>query len=234
MNDLKIFNNEEFGAIRTIEENSKIWFCGKDVAAALGYTNPQKAIKDHCKAPGVTIRSVGVQTGCKTDGNPAIQYVEMKFISEPNLYRLICNSKLPSAERFEEWVFEEVLPTIRQTGRYEIPQERQYTPTRPLTTDDYTEAAKTIAKCHNSRLPIVIDLYRKAGLDIAEINHTEIEQTVEDDLVELLSHYSLKELCELLNLAKSTVYYYQTGKVKPRNKRKQYIIQTLKGTVITE
>lgn len=115
----------------------------------------------------------------------------------------------------------------------EFPQERQYISTRPLTTDDYTEAAKTIAKCHNSRLPIVIDLYKKAGLDIAEITHTETEQTVEDDLVELLSQYTLSELCNLLNLAKSTVYYYRTGKVKPRNKRKQYIVQTLKGTVIT-
>lgn len=111
----------------------------------------------------------------------------------------------------------------------EFPQERQYISTRPLTTDDYTEAAKTIAKCHNSRLPIVIDLYRKAGLDITEI--PESEQTVEDDLVELLSQHTLNELCELLNLAKSTVYYYRTGKVKPRAKRKQYIIQTLKGTV---
>lgn len=115
----------------------------------------------------------------------------------------------------------------------EFTQERQYISTRPLTTDDYTEAAKTIAKCHNSRLPIVIDLYKKAGLDIAEITHTETEQTVEDDLVELLSQYTLNELCNLLNLAKSTVYYYRTGKVKPRNKRKQYIVQTLKGTVIT-
>lgn len=113
----------------------------------------------------------------------------------------------------------------------EFTQERQYISTRPLTTDDYTEAAKTIAKCHNSRLPIVIDLYKKAGLDIAEITHTETEQTVEDDLVELLSQYTLNELCNLLNLAKSTVYYYRTGKVKPRAKRKQYIIQTLKGTV---
>lgn len=115
----------------------------------------------------------------------------------------------------------------------EFPQERQYIPTRPLTTDDYTEAAKTIAKCHNSRLPIVIDLYKKAGLDITEITRTDTEQMVEDDLVELLSQYTLNELCALLNLAKSTVYYYRTGKVKPRNKRKQYIVQTLKGIVIT-
>lgn len=115
----------------------------------------------------------------------------------------------------------------------EFPQERQYISTRPLTTDDYTEAAKTIAKCHNSRLPIVIDLYKKAGLDITEITRTDTEQMVEDDLVELLSQYTLNELCALLNLAKSTVYYYRTGKVKPRNKRKQYIVQTLKGTVIT-
>lgn len=110
--------------------------------------------------------------------------------------------------------------------------EQQYKPTRPLTTDDYTEAAKTIAKCHNSRLPIVLDLYRKAGLDIESIHQVQEQrmvEVVEDDvdLVELLQQYTLGELCKLLNLAKSSVYYYRTGRVKPHKKRKEFIIQTL-------
>lgn len=111
----------------------------------------------------------------------------------------------------------------------EFPQERQYKPTRPLTTDDYEETAKTIAKCHNSRLPIVIDLYRKAGLDIENIHHDLVQQVAEDDidLVELLQKYTVNELCKLLNLAKTSVYYYRTGRVKPHQKRKEYIIQTL-------
>lgn len=220
MNDLQIFNSEEFDTIRTIEENSMIWFCGKDVACALGYTNPKKAINDHCKENGVTIRSLIDSMG---------RWQEAKFINEPNLYRLICHSKLPSAERFEAWVFEEVLPAIRKTGKYEVVQEQQYRPTRPLTTDDYAEAAKTIAKCHNSRLPIVLYLYRKAGFDIEGVHQVQVEQTVEDDidLVELLQQYTVNELCKLLNLPKSSVYYYRTGRVKPHQRRKEFIIQTL-------
>lgn len=111
----------------------------------------------------------------------------------------------------------------------EFSQERQYKPTRPLTTDDYEEAAKTIVKCHNSRLPIVIDLYRKAGLDIENFHHDLVQQVAEDDidLVELLQQYTVNELCKLLNLPKTSVYYYRTGRVKPHQKRKEYIIQTL-------
>lgn len=112
MNDLQIFDNAEFGQVRTIEENGQVWFCGKDVAIALGYTNPKKCINDHCKEDGVTIRSLIDSMGREQ---------QAKFINEPNLYRLITHSKLPSAEKFEKWVFEEVLPTIRKTGHYEAP-----------------------------------------------------------------------------------------------------------------
>lgn len=106
MINLKVFNNEEFGVIRTIEENGIILFCGSDVAKALGYVKTRNAIATHCK--GALKR--GVQT------NGGIQ--EMSFIPESDLYRLIINSKLPSAEKFESWVFDEVLPSIRKTGGY--------------------------------------------------------------------------------------------------------------------
>lgn len=228
MNELQIFSNSEFGSVRTIETEGQIWFCGKDSALALGYANTQKAIKDHCKTPGVTICSVGVQTGTKVDGTPALQKVEMKFINEPNLYRLITHSKLPAAEKFERWIFEEVLPAIRRTGRYEMSQAKQHQPTRPLTTDDYMEAAKTIARCDNRRLAIVIDQYQKAGLDIQLILSTEREQQEEDDLVKLLKRYSLNELCEILNICKTSLYYYRAGIHKPHPNRYKLIITTLK------
>lgn len=105
---IQIFNNEEFGDVRTIEENGKILFCGADVAKALGYTNTRKAISDHCK--GVTKRD--------TPTNGGIQ--SLSFITEGDIYRLIAHSKLPSAEKFEKWVFDEVLPTIRKNGTYSI------------------------------------------------------------------------------------------------------------------
>lgn len=100
------FTSDEFGSVRTLIEDGRPLFCGSDVAKALGYTNSRKALSDHCK--GVTKRDT------LTDGGKQ----QMSFIPEGDLYRLIANSKLPSAERFERWVFDEVIPTIRKTGGY--------------------------------------------------------------------------------------------------------------------
>lgn len=117
-NKLEIFKNEEFGELTILEENGKQYIEATGVAKALGYSNPQKAIRDHCKEEGITIRSVGVQTGYKKDGTTAMQNVDKKFINEGNLYRLITHSKLPSAEKFESWVFDEILPSIRKHGMF--------------------------------------------------------------------------------------------------------------------
>lgn len=109
MNELQIFNSEEFGDIRTTEIDGKPYFVGTDVAKALGYSNPRKAILDHCK--GVTKRDTPTSSGIQS----------MSYINEGDLYRLIMKSKLPSAEKFETWVMDEVLPTIRKTGSYQKP-----------------------------------------------------------------------------------------------------------------
>ena len=117
MSELRIFENPSFGSIRTdVDENGKVLFCGTDVASALGYTNPRKAVRDHTK--GGTKRSIGVQTGQRADGTAAMQMVEMLFIPEGDVYRLIVHSRLPAAEQFEHWVFDEVLPSIRMRGAY--------------------------------------------------------------------------------------------------------------------
>ncbi len=106
MNQMEIFKNPEFGSIRVIEEDGKYLFCGMDVAAALGYSNPRDALRRHCK--GVVKRDT------LTEGGPQ----QLSFIPEGDVYRLIVHSKLPSAERFERWVFDEVLPSIRKHGAY--------------------------------------------------------------------------------------------------------------------
>ncbi|MCU6706916.1 Uncharacterized phage-encoded protein [uncultured Ruminococcus sp.] len=105
-NTIKTFVNEEFGSVRTIEENGKILFCGSDVAKALGYRRPKDAITAHCKG--------AVKRRLLTNGGAQ----EMKMISEGDVYRLISHSRLPSAEKFESWIFDDVLPTIRRTGGY--------------------------------------------------------------------------------------------------------------------
>lgn len=110
------FTNENFGNIRAVTISGEPYFCGNDVAKALGYAKPQNAVATHC--PHALKQSIGVQTGEKSDGTPAFQNVEMCFIPESDIYRLIMKSKLPSAEKFEAWVCDEVLPSIRKTGGY--------------------------------------------------------------------------------------------------------------------
>ena len=112
---LQVFNHEQFGDVRIIEEDGKVLFCGKDVAKALGYENPRDAIRRHCR--GVVKRD-GVSKTTNQHGVTTEQVTQMSFIPEGDLYRLITHSKLPAAERFEMWVFDEVLPTIRKTGGY--------------------------------------------------------------------------------------------------------------------
>lgn len=118
MEYLKIFNNEEFGNISVISINNKEYFEAIAVAESLGYTNPRAAIIRHCDEEGVTFHDVGVVTGKDINGNDAIQYVTKKFIDEGNVYRLIIKSKLPSAKRFEKWIMEEVIPSLRINGAY--------------------------------------------------------------------------------------------------------------------
>lgn len=109
--DLKIFENEKFGEVIILENNGKFEFGATEVAKALGYTNPRDAIQRHCKKRGVVKHDVPhPQSKNKT--------ISKNFIDEGNLYRLITHSKLPEAEKFERWVFDEILPTIRKTGGY--------------------------------------------------------------------------------------------------------------------
>lgn len=111
MNELMIFNNPEFGEIRTIEENGKVLFCGNDVAKALGYKRPNDAISAHCR--GTVKRRITDSIGREQ---------EMNFIPEGDIYRLAAKSELPGAERFESWIFDEVLPSIRKHGAYLTPE----------------------------------------------------------------------------------------------------------------
>lgn len=107
MNEIQIFNNPEFGEIRTLEINNEPWFVGKDIADVLGYTNPQKAIRDHVDDEDKTLNETFTVNGTSP-----------WLINESGLYSMILSSKLPSAKSFKHWVTSEVLPSIRKTGNY--------------------------------------------------------------------------------------------------------------------
>lgn len=133
MNELQIFNNPEFGEIRTLEEEGKVLFCASDVAKALGYIRPNDAIASHCRST-VKRRIPHPQSPEKT--------IEMSFIPESDVYRLSFGSKLPTAERLTDWIVEEVIPTIRKHGAYMTPEVIE----RTLTDPDYIIQLATTLK----------------------------------------------------------------------------------------
>ena len=113
MNQLQLFNHPEFGGVRVITIDNEPYFVGTDVANALGYTNPQKALRDH--VPGKYKRTERIV-------HPSGGAQDTIVISEAGLYKLVMRSKLPNAEKFSDWVCEEVLPSIRKTGMYIDPR----------------------------------------------------------------------------------------------------------------
>ena len=168
-NMIKTFINDEFGNMRTIIHDEKVLFCASDIAKSLGYRNPRKAISDHCRY--VTKRDAPhPQSPNKT--------ISMSFISEGDVYRLIAHSKLPSAERFEKWVFDEVLPTIRKTGGY-VSNEDLFINTYLPFADDNTKA-----------------LFRTTLSTITQLNH-KIEQ--DKPLVDFANHIQVSEDCISMN-----------------------------------
>lgn len=108
MNELKLFQSPIFGQVRTVVMNGQVMFAATDVAKCLGYANPQKAIRNHCKSIGVNEMD--------TPTNGGIQKV--RFITKGNVVRLVASSELPQAEQVESWIFDEVIPTVLETGGY--------------------------------------------------------------------------------------------------------------------
>lgn len=114
MNELKIFNNPDFGEVRTLNIDEEPWFVGKDVAVALGYTNPRDALAKHVE--GEDKNTVAICDG--TPGNP-----NTAIINESGLYSLVLSSKLPTAKAFKRWITHDVIPSIRKNGGYIAGQE---------------------------------------------------------------------------------------------------------------
>ena len=119
MNELKIFENEDFGQIRAIEKDGEPWFVGKDVAEILGYANASKAVLTHVDAEDKTF--VMLDIADSQNRNAPVGQSKTAFINESGLYSLILSSKLPTAKKFKRWVTSEVLPSIRKHGMYAMP-----------------------------------------------------------------------------------------------------------------
>lgn len=133
-NSLRVFNNEEFGTIRTVMIDGEPWFVGKDVAEALGYTNPRDALSKHVDDEDKN--TVAIRDGIR--GNPNVT-----VINESGVYSLILSSKLPNAKKFKRWVTAEILPSVRQTGSYSA---------KPMTLAEQALAQAQILVDHEKQL----------------------------------------------------------------------------------
>ena len=182
--NIQIFTSDIFGEVRTCLVNNQIMFVGKDVATALGYSNTRKALLDHVddEDKGVTKRDTlgGVQ--------------QMTLINESGLYSLILSSKLPQAKAFKRWVTSEVLPSIRKTGRYELPQQLPLLAELNADAED-TLTATQVAKTFNMTVFDFNAVLRDMGIQYRRGGRWNISDDLEGrDFVRLRTHisYSLK------------------------------------------
>ena len=181
---IQIFTNEVFGEVRTCQVNNEIMFVGKDVAQALGYSDSNKAIRIH-----VDDEDKGGAVLSTPGGNQKVI-----FINESGLYSLILSSKLPQAKAFKRWVTSEVLPSIRKTGRYELPQQL---PALALLNEDAedTLTATQVAKTFNMTVFDFNAVLRDMGILYRRGGRWNISDDLADrDFVRLRTHvsYSLK------------------------------------------
>lgn len=147
-NELKIFENKAFGKVRVIERNNEPWFVGKDVAEALGYSQPAKAIREHVKDTHKGVSEMDTPGGRQ----------QIIIIDGAGLYSLVLRSKLPAAEAFQEWVVAEVIPSIRKTGSYSVNQDMK--------------AKEVEARLNNSRARVASTFLKVAQMtDLLEYKH---------------------------------------------------------------
>ena len=221
MNEMTVFQNPDFGAVRSLTMDGEPWFVGKDVAVSLGYANPQKAIRDHVDDEDRTVNDSFTVNG-----------TAVSLINESGLYSLILSSKLPDAKKFKRWVTSEVLPAIRKTGRFAMDG-----PVDRLTPDDYIRAASIVAKCNDRRLPVALKLLETAGISPEILKgfqkdreSPQKDKITADELAHLqtvLSCYTVRQAAELVNLSPGLISFYRRGLRLPSRERYSKMIEIL-------
>lgn len=222
MNDLTVFQNPDFGAVRSLTMDGEPWFVGKDVASALGYRDSVNALKAHVDVEDKRGWQITTPKGQQ----------QATIINESGLYSLILSSKLPDAKKFKRWVTSEVLPAIRKTGRFAMDG-----PVDRLTPDDYIRAASIVAKCNDRRLPVALKLLETAGIP-SEIlkgfqkdrESPQKDKITADELAHLqtvLSCYTVRQAAELVNLSPGLISFYRRGLRLPSRERYGKMIEIL-------
>lgn len=192
-NELRTFTDEQFGNVRTLLEGDTVLFCGTDVAKALGYSNVPDTLNRHCK--GIVKRDTLTAGGVQ----------EMSFIPEGDVYRLIARSKLPAAQRFEAWLFEEVLPSIRKTGGY-VANDELFIDTYMPFADESTKALFRL-QLQNTR-----ELNSKIKEQKAQLAEAEPKVEYYDRLIDQGDTLSIRDTAKAVGLTERTLVYFLMGK----------------------
>jgi len=242
MNEIQVFSNPEFGAVRAIIIDGAPWFIGRDVAAALGYggDNPtSKALTDAIKrhvdpedkqllpyAEFESRRNSDFQQSDNhgNDDQKEISHRGMYVVNESGVYALIFGSRLPRSRDFKHWVTSEVLPALREKGRYTMPGADT-----PLDPKDYLKAADILSRCRENRLSMVVGVLVQAGFDVVmqenrpyvapEPIDPQVNAENQERLRELLSRYSVYEAADITGMAPGVISRYRSGKSRPRPER---------------
>lgn len=231
MNDIQVFKDSAFGELEILQENDKFWFPAIRCAEILGYQNPYDAISKHCRGDGVAKREV-VSLTVNQYGKETEQIVEKKYITEGNLYRLIVSSRLETAQQFERWVFDEVLPEIRKNGGYNAKK-------------DTFEIASMLSKCPTVKLGVVLEVLKRGGYDVPELKTKGLEIKRETHLrgkfknernpeviamiKDLCENYGIKMTCiaDEIGVSHSSISHYVNGKRYPDKYTEKKLIDTL-------
>lgn len=189
MNEIKIFQNEQFGEVRVAGTSEEPLFCAKDIAAALGYSDTNDAVSRHCKS-GVKVFYP------HTNG---VGGVNLVYIPEKDVYRLIMRSKLPDAEKFQDWICDEILPSIRKTGGYLITKEED-------TPETIMARALLIAKDALDRKQTMIDqMHERNQLQAKELKQAAPKVEYYDTALNGQGTYSATDIAKDLGMAAVTL-----------------------------
>lgn len=218
MNELQIFEHQDFGQIRAVEQDGEPWFVAADVCRALEHTNVNMALDrlDEDEKSKFGLGLPGGDTWC---------------VNEPGLYSLVLGSRKPEAKAFKRWTTHEVLPSIRKTGVYVLPTVKQ----RGLTTDDYLKAAAIVSGCRNERMPYVLGFLEQAGFSIPKIQNQREE--LSDELMIVLNEavtkhgFTARQLGALTGIDFGTISQYRRGRHRPSAERSRYIIHVVKKAI---
>nr|DAU94513.1 MAG TPA: repressor domain protein [Caudoviricetes sp.] len=217
---LQTFSNTEFGNIRTLTIDFEPWFVGKDIADALGYERTDNALRRHVDDEDKLMHQISASG----------QNRNMIIINESGLYSLILSSKLPNAKKFKRWVTSEVLPAIRKTGSYSI---EPLQPIERITTkDDYLRAASIVGSCRNERLPYVLSILAKVGLDVVQpgdIESGECTRLINTAINEY--GLSMTAIGKLTGLHTTQIQRIRTGASKPSAERSQLICTAIRSAL---